>query len=43
MARKKKSSVFIPLGDPTTLSPGINSRMEVATGFLWSGNLFRQY
>jgi hypothetical protein len=34
MARKKKSSVFVPLGDPTTISPGLNSRMEVATGFL---------
>ena len=26
--------MFVPLGDPTTISPGLNSRMEVATGFL---------
>jgi hypothetical protein len=34
MARKKKSSVFQTLSTPSVIGPGINSRMEPATGLL---------
>jgi len=35
MARRKKSSnVFQAMSDPTTIAPGLNSRMEIGSGLL---------